>query len=128
MFLLFLKSWWKEIAIALAVVGGIWYVHHLQSTVADQEKQIAVATAQNKVLEENQKTLQSAIDVTNKSFEAIDKIDKTNKEQFAKLQTVVGTSNEVISKRLAVILAEKKPQTCEESIQYLIGAVKGYSK
>ena len=128
MALLFLKAWWKEIAIALIVGGGIWYVNHLQNTVDKQKQQLVVQAAQNKVLIENDQVLQNAINATNKSFEAIDKIDKNNKEQFAKLQTVVNSTNTTISKRLAAILVEKKPQNCDQTIQYLIDAAKGYSK
>jgi hypothetical protein len=126
--MIFLQMWWKELVVAAVVAGGIWYVHHLQTTVEDQAKTIAVQEAQATVLKANQELLQTAIDATNKSFERIDKVDKLNKDQFAKLQTTVSASSDALAKRLTGILAGKKPVTCEETIQYLIDASKGYSK
>lgn len=126
--LMFLKSWWKEIAIALIVAAGIFYVQHLRSTVAENAITIGNLTTENKVMKDNNDKLQGAITAQNASLEKIAKGADDTKAKFTTLNANVKSANANLATTLKGILADKKPQTCQDTINYLLDAVKDYPK
>jgi peptidoglycan hydrolase CwlO-like protein len=126
MFLLFLKTWWKEILFALVIAADVWYVQNLRVTVAQQETKIVLLEADNKTLKDNNATLVASIGAVNGSLEKLGKgVDKTN-QSFAALGKTVDTQSKNLDSRLALILKDKKPLTCQDAIKYLLDATKEY--
>lgn len=126
--LMFLKSWWKEIAVALIVAAGIFYVENLRSTVADDKVTIGNLTTENKIMKDNNDKLQGALTAQNASLEKIAQGADDTKAKFTALNSSVKSSSANLATTLKGILADKKPQTCQDTITYLLDAVKGYQK
>lgn len=120
------KQYWKEILLAIIVVSGVLYVRHLYTTVADQKVTIKQMEAAEVIYKENDKKMTAALAAIDKSFGIIEEVDRQNKENFTKLQQLVNTNNGKLASQLKTILGEKKPQTCEETIEYLISAKGAY--
>lgn len=128
LFLPFLRKWWKEIFIILVIAGGWFYYKHLVNTIDDQRTQIAQLETAKQILEDNNKKLIGAIDANNAAINKLAESTDATKKNFAALGSTVKTQNTNLEARLRAILAEKKPLTCDDTIQYLIDAVKDYPK
>lgn len=118
------KHHWKLIIALVVIVLTLAYVAILHGTISEQSNRIAELTAANVTLKENNVRLQSAITLSNT---AIDKLaqgaDATNKA-FKGLNSLVKAQSSDLEARLRIILQEKKPQTCEDTILYLIQAAR----
>lgn len=126
MFLKILQTYWKEIALLLVVCLGVWYVQHLRSTVERQAEAISTLEASVKVYKHNDEVMTNALESVKQSFKIIDEIDRKNKETFAQMEKVVNANNGKLAQQLRGMLSDKKPVTCDETIQYLIDAKGAY--
>lgn len=122
----FLKSWWKEILIAVIIAAVFGWYHHLTSTIADQKADIARLTTENTIVKENNAKLEASITANNAAITKLAEGAADTKKNFAALGTTVKTQSSTLEARLRGVLAEKKPQTCQDTIQYLLDAVKEY--
>ena len=125
---LFLRSYWKEIAIALVVLGAYWYVTNLQSTVKDQERDIRTLTAEKVVLEANNVVLETAIKTTNAALGKFADAGGKTQREFDKVNAHVTAQSQVLFGKLASVAKDKKPVTCEATIQYLVDGAKEFKK
>jgi cell division protein FtsB len=123
-----LQRFWLPILISVVVGCGVWYVNNLRNTVESQKKDIATLEVQKAALQASNDQLVASIQVSNAALDEIRKLAPNTKQEFAKLQASVSSQSDVLAIRIKQILAEKKPQTCEETIQYLINAQKEYKR
>ena len=126
--LFLLKTFWKEIAIAIFVLGFAWYVRHLYITVQEQTLTIKIVQAENKILRDNESKLLGAMNATTKSFEKIDGITQQINDRFKTLNNQISSTTNTLNNQLTSILNEQKPIDCPATINYLIDAAKGYAK
>lgn len=122
----FLGTWWKEIGIALVVLAAYLYVTNLQDTVKSQEQDIAVLETNNAALTANNALLETAIGKTNAALDKISSGAGDTKQAFAALNLTVVQQSKALDSKLASILQDKKPITCQDAIQYLVDAKKDY--
>jgi hypothetical protein len=118
--LIFLKKWWKEILLALVVIGAIWYVRNLQNTVEEQRTTISQMNLVNQTLTASNKTLTSTVTANNKTIEELSKGADQTRREFEKLSIQVEHQSTVLSKRLKDLLGRPVPVTCDDTIKYLI--------
>lgn len=124
----FLAKWWKEILIVLVIIAGIWYVRNLQTTVKDQATTITQMEIVNKTLEESNKTLTATVTANNKTIAEMGKGAAQTKEEFAKLNGQVEAQTRVLTNRLRDILNRPVPETCNDTITYMLDAAPTYKQ
>ena len=124
----FLTSNWKAILIGIVLLGGVAYVEGLRVEVSHQATEITTLKADNKTLTDNNTKLEGAITVSNKALDASDKAAKAAAADFAAIQHNILQQQTALKQQLANILHQKDPQTCNDSILFLIDNVKGYAK
>jgi hypothetical protein len=124
----FIKNNWLPILVVVSVLGTVWYVGHLKDTIEKQQKDIVTLTAQRDALQDSNNKLTASIAVTNKAVELMRDLAPNTKKQFDALSAKVGQQSDAVAAKIQRILAEKKPITCEETIDYLINAQKEFKK
>lgn len=124
----FLAKWWKEIFIALVLIGAVFYVRHLQSTVEDQRNTIAQMQSANQILKDSNKKLTDTVTANNKTIDELHKGADQTKAAFEKLNAQVEHQTQVLSKRLQDVLSRPVPVTCDDTIKYMIDAVPTYKQ
>lgn len=129
----FLQEYWRETLIVLLIIGAGMYVLRLNLTIEDQQEiikqkdeQLAINKVNIENLMKNITTLEAGIKDANNVVEKFDKFSAETKKKFGELNRNVNQSNRSITERIRVIYKEKKPETCEAAIQYLIDANKEY--
>lgn len=127
LFKLLLDNWKLVVAV---IVLGLITLHYvgLRDTIADQRVKIAELTTENTVLLGNNKLLQKSIDANNEAITKMAESADQTKDDFAKLNNSVRQQTAKLEKRLADILKDARPETCDATIQYLIDAVEEYKK
>lgn len=123
-----LMKWWKEILIALVIIGAILYVRNLQNTVEEQRTKITNLTTANQVLTDSNKVLTNTVTANNKTIEEMSKGADQTKKEFAKLNVQVAQQTSVLTKRLKDIMSRKAPETCEDTIKYMLEVVPTYKQ
>lgn len=121
-----LQNYWKPILIGCLALGAYLYVNNLKDTIADQQKEIGVLTVQRNELQASNDKLTASIAVTNKAIEEIRTLAPSTKKEFDTLSAKVSRQSDEIAAKIRRILEEKKPLTCEETIEYLIRAPKEF--
>lgn len=119
---------WKLLVVAAAIGGAYLYVQNLRSTVNEQREQIATLQLENQIIKENNVKLEAALTASNQAIGKLAEGAAQTKKDFATLNTNVRSQSTKLEERLRQILAEKKPETCEATIDYLIDAVKEYQR
>jgi seryl-tRNA synthetase len=122
----FIKSNWKIFAVIALVGGAYLYVQNLKHTISEHEKTIATLTVQRDALQDSNNKLAASIAVSNKAIDEIRTLAPNTKKEFDKLNAKVSSQSEDIAAKVRRILEEKKPLTCEETIDYLIRAQKEF--
>lgn len=129
------RKHWKMMLAGVVIAIPLFYVWKLNHTIAEQQliitKQqatIAQDLIDINILKQNTATLESAIKDANAMIAKFDKFSADTNATFNKINQNVTIQQTKLSKQLQDILHEKTPLTCEESIKYLIDAVKGYAK
>ena len=126
--LMFLKKWWKEILIALVIIGAIWYVRNLQNTVEEQKVTITQMELANATLKESNRTLTNTVTANNKTIAELGKGADQTKREFDKLNIQVEHQTSVLTKRLKDIMSRKAPVTCDDTITYMLEAAPTYKQ
>lgn len=118
----------KEIFVIGALLALLGFVakQHFDTVAAEQK--LAVCEANSKTLAENNAKLTQAVNDANDMVNRFEKFTSDTKTRFDSLTKGVDLSNKALATQLQSILKEKRPQTCEEAIQYLIDAQKEYAK
>lgn len=131
----YVKTHRRTIAVVVVVAIPVFYIWHLhatintqQTTIATQQATIARADADIKILKDNASTLESAVTDANAMISMFDKFSRDTKITFDKMNQTSVRQNAALALKIQTILTETPPLTCEESIQYLISAAKGYAK
>lgn len=124
----FLSKYWKYIAIGAIVLVGWLYIQSLRSEIISQQSTIATLSAENKTLTSNNAILQAALTTQNTAIEKISDLATDTKARFDLLGVNVQQQTSSLDVKLQNLMKEKRPTTCEETIQYLIAAGKGYKK
>lgn len=122
------KDNWKAVGCAILVVCAVVYVMSLRLEIAHQETTIATLEADNTTLKQNNAVLSTALTTQNNAIDEISKLSSQTKKGFEALGVNVSNQTVALNTRLAAILKDKKPITCEETIKYLIDASKEYTK
>ena len=115
-----IKKYWKEIVIALLIIGSAAYIARLHLTIKDQEKQLAVDAVNIQTLTANVTTLQQTITDNNALVSKFDQFAHDTTQSFVDLDTTIAQRNDQLAKQVQGIMKEKKPVTCGDAIQYLI--------
>lgn len=123
-----LKNYWREIFIGFVIVASLMYVAQLKQTIREQEAQMEVDKVNIQTLTSNNAKLELAIKDANTVIERFDKFTTDTKKQFDGLNKTIDARNQQLASQLQSILGEKRPQTCEEAIMYLIEARKEYAR
>lgn len=126
--LMLLKKYWYLVVAAVAVLVIYLYMQGLYNTIDDQTKKITELTTANQILKDNTAKLEKAITVNNLAIETMAKGAADTNRAFGTLSGSIKQQSTDLQKRLNDILKDKKPQTCEQTIEYLVDAVKGYAK
>jgi predicted transcriptional regulator len=124
----FIQKFWLPILVTIVVGYGVWYVNNLRNTVESQKRDIAELQVQKAALQASNDQLAASIQVSNAAINEIRKLAPNTKQEFAKLQATVSSQSDALAARIKQILADKKPQTCEETIHYLINAQGEYKR
>jgi len=130
-----IKKFWPYILIGLAILGVYFYWQGLLGDIKDLNAEIGrknteIATLETRLstCEANFAGVKGSLDVQNSALGKIDGLLKKNQNDWKALVGKIDSSNDELSKRLAGILQEKKPETCEAAIKYLLDARVGYPK
>lgn len=124
--LMFLKRFWKELIIVLVIAAAVLYMRGLYSTIDKQKETIAQLTTANQILKDNNDKLEKTIAANNEAISKMAAGAKETNKAFSTLNTTVKAQTSSLEERLRRILQDKKPQTCEDTIQYLLEAAKGF--
>ena len=127
-FFALLRVWWKPLLLVGVVVGAWLYVDHLRTTIVTQAGRIEALTNENKIITDNNKKLVTAIGVTNEVVGKMGSGSDLIKKNFEALVGNVRAQNSNLEARMKQMWTERKPQNCDETIQYLINAVPEYKK
>lgn len=122
----FIFKFWPYI-LGILVIVGAWM--HYQKVVHDRDKykeQVVQIKEQMAVCEANRKDLEDKINKVNKAIDVMNAVTNRNTVQLQKLQQDVQSKTGDIKAGVDKILAGQKPKSCEDSIKYLIDAVKEY--
>ena len=122
----FLKDNWKAIVVAGAAIALVLYISALRIEVATKDAKIASLEADVVTLKQNNATLDAALGTQNEAIGKISELAAQTKKGFESLGINVNNQTATLNIRLAEILKDKKPITCEDTIKYLIDASKGY--
>lgn len=122
----FLKDNWKAIVVAGVAIALVLYISALRIEVATKDAKIASLEADVVTLKQNNATLDSALSTQNDAIGKISDLAAQTKKGFEALGINVNNQTTTLNTRLAEILKDKKPITCEDTIKYLIDASKGY--
>jgi len=128
MALAFLRMWWKEIFIVAVIAGGVWYVYNLHDKIDEQQEQLRIAQINIDTLTANNTRLENAAKEANVLVERFDRFAADTRTNFADLNESVTGSNLAMLHQQQMILRERKPQTCEEAIKYLIDAQREFAR
>ncbi len=123
-----LRKYWKVLLVIIAILAVVLYMRGLYSTIDDQSQQITNLTTANKTLTDNNIKLEATITASNKAIEQMSKNAEKTTNAFANLDKSVRAQTGNLEDRLRRIMQDKKPQTCEDTILYLIEAAKEMSK
>lgn len=131
----FIKQFWPYLLVAAALFGVFLYwqglqneIKNLNAEITRKNTEIAVLQTRLSTCEANFTGVKGAIDTQNTAIGKVGKLVEKNQKDWKALVGKINSSNDELSKRLAEILKESKPETCEAAIKYLIDARKGYSK
>ena len=126
---------WKAIVILVLVVALGLYIFALRTELAlakakEQSSSIrvdqyAVANAQ---LENQNKALQTHITQTDSALTKISSMATDTQRKLDVLNGTIIQQNAALEQQLATVMAQPVPQTCPDTITYLIDAVKDYPK
>ena len=109
----FMGKYWKPIALVILIAGLALYRSYLIGEIEDRDVQIVA-------LKEEKLDLTAAIQQQNAEIDKWVNIGRAEKLKYQNLQNTLNAMKQAHEKELNVILKEKKPETCEEAIQYLI--------
>lgn len=123
-----IKKFWPYILVLAIAVGGYFYWNSLINKIEKLEQHNATLQQQLGTCEANFNGLKGSLDAQNEALKKIDKMIEQNRQEWKKLYSDVKDQNSALDKRLRDILKEKKPETCEQAIKYLLDARKGYTK
>lgn len=124
--LLWLRDNWKVAAIAAIIIAIVVYVESLRVEIALKDGKITSLQADLAVAQQNNITLTGAVNAQNDAVGKISALADQTKRGFDALGVNVAQQTSVLDSRLAAILKDKKPVTCEDTVKYLIDAAKGY--
>lgn len=129
----FFREYWREAIVVVLITGALAFVLRQHLTIKDQaqaikekEEQLAIAHTNIQNLMNNTTKLENALKDANKMVERFDRFSSETKFKFNQLNQNVSSNNQSLTNQIQDILREKKPQTCEEAIQYLIDANREY--
>jgi len=121
-----------QIILALVVLaigaGAAWYVGNLRTTIADQKSSIVKLELENQIIKDNNAKLEASIHANNEAITKLAAGSDATVKAFNSLNVNVKGQLTGLDSRLQGILKEKKPQSCQETIQYLLDAVPEYNK
>ena len=118
--MIFLKKFWKEIIIGLAItyiIGFITYINHQNNTYREQLTTIKLDLSQSA---KANATLISTIKDTNKKIDDWSTQSKVYLDQMNSLQSRLNQQTSVVNSKINALLSQPKPKTCDDSIKYLI--------
>jgi len=116
----FIRKYWRDIVIALLVIASIMYVSGLKLTIKEQAKQLELDATNISVLTDNNSRLESGLQTQNMMISKFDQYARGTQTMFNDLSGTVAARNDELSKKLQTIAQAKKPQTCNDAIEYLI--------
>lgn len=124
----FVFKYWQWILLAIVIAGAYFHYTGLVHERDKLKQQVVELQTANQICNDNNAKLESNIANMNK---AIDKLSTVTTNQTNKIESFkkdVATRTDSIKSEVKKILAGQKPQTCEDSIKYLIDATKEYNK
>ncbi len=124
----FLRAYWKQIIIVLAIIGVYLYWLNLTHTVTKQQDeivqlQVIKAKLTQDVLDQ-QKQFKSVIDAQNAQITEFQKESDAQKLRIFQAEKQQESIKAYYADKINNIMHEAKPQTCQQSIDYLINASK----
>jgi len=131
----FLRKHWRGVLVAVVLGSAALYVLNLKNTIADQRIKLADAEQKLTVCEQNVATLrdsnaklEKSISDTNQIVSKFEDANTITKQQFDTLKANAEANTRKLNQQLQTIMKDKKPQTCDEAIRYLIQGQKEYAK
>lgn len=131
----FIVKNWQYVLLLAILASGFFYWQSLKHQIADlktaletKEREVATLQLQVQTCEANFNGLVGSLEAQNDALGKIDETIKKSQQDWKKLANTITTSNAVLDRRLREILNDKKPESCEEAIRYLLDARKGYPK
>jgi len=113
---------WKPILIILAL-GAVWWVwDDMKDTIEEQKTEIAELTQRLNVCKDNQQVLENAISKQNETIDRAKEAGIRAEQRIAELRGRISSLTQEHQTEIDRILNEARPETCEESIEYLIDA------
>lgn len=123
-----IKKFWPYLLVLAIAVGGYLYWNSLINKIERLEHDNATLQLQLQTCETNFNGLKGSLDAQNEALKKIDKMVEQNQQEWKKLYSNIKGQNAALDKRLQEILKEKKPESCQAAIKYLLEARKGYTK
>jgi len=120
----FLKKNWQVVALVLLIGGSYWYVKSLNNQITDLNKEVTELKVANAMCENSRATLKGAIDTQNSEIQKWVNVGRKSKKAFDDLKGTIEKQRQISALELQKILQEKKPETCQEAINYLVDGVK----
>lgn len=120
----FIRKNWQIISLVLLITGSYWYVNSLQNTIADLQNEVTKLKVANAFCENNKAALQQALDSQNGKIQKWAKVGRDSKEKFEKLKAEIEHKRKLAEIEVNKILQEKKPESCQAAIDYLVDGKK----
>jgi len=120
----FLKKNWQIVALVLLIGGSYLYVKSLIDQNAALNNEVTELKVANATIENSRAALKVAIDSQNSEIQKWVNVGRKSKKDFDDLKSTIEKQRQASALELQKILQEKKPETCQEAINYLVDGVK----
>ena len=120
----FLKKNWQIVALVLLIGGSYLYVKSLIDQNAALNNEVTELKVANATIENSRVALKVAIDSQNSEIQKWVNVGRKSKKDFDDLKSTIEKQRQASALELQKILQEKKPETCQEAINYLVDGVK----
>lgn len=120
----FIRQNWQLVSLIIIIGGSYWYVKSLHNEIEDKTNEIAELKIAKAFCENSRASLEAAIKEQNSEIQKWVTVGKKSKKEFEDLKSSIEQQRKVNALELQKILQEKKPESCQEAINYLVDGVK----
>lgn len=119
----FIKANWKIVLVAVIAAAAWWKYTSLTSTIDNLTEDNARLVAEKKVLEDDNKRLETIIDKQTAAVELLGELDAKFVDRMDVLTKQLTTQRSEFNERLDALRDRPAPKTATESVDYLLEGI-----